>query len=363
MKNTGILRPIVVFFILSSIVFVACAILLYSNYAVLENKKSISVDKYREHLKEQLTEITESGEKKYPSAEEVEAYLLTTRGYQMIMDEHREGSAFLAGLGGVFLLLLGGGCFFLYRSVRQQHLLNVQQQNFLQTISHEMKTPIGSIMSSLSNIQNYDLERQMETKMVGNAMTSARRLDGLVHKILTAAKLDNNSMTYVIEETDLSMLTNEVVRRFKARIDGSRLVSSNVEEDLLVQGDSSALISIVSNLLDNAHKYSDKGSQIQLRLLESKKNKIRLEISDNGVGIPDEHKDEIFKRFYRVGAEETRSTKGSGLGLFIVKKLVEMHKGSIKVEDNHPQGSTFIVEMPGIKFVPAYEGEFSDELA
>ncbi len=353
MKNTGILRPIIIFFLLSTVVFISCATLLLFNFKTLYENKKLSIDAYREELIKE--EAMQEGQD--------DTYLLSTQGYEQIMRVHNESRVFLYTFGGFFLLILGAGCLYLYRSVSRQHLLNIQQQNFLQTISHEMKTPIGSIISSLSNVQNYDLERQMETKMVGNAMTSARRLDGLVNKILTAAKLDNNSMTYVIEETDMSMLTKEVVRRFKNRIGETRQVTTQIEEDLLVDGDSSALISIIGNLLDNAHKYSDDDSKISLKLFQTKKNKISLEVADEGLGIPDEHKEEVFKRFYRVGTEETRSTKGSGLGLFIVQKLVTMHKGTIKVKDNTPKGSIFVIEMPGIKYAPALEGEFSDELA
>ena len=108
--------------------------------------------------------------------------------------------------------------------------------------------------------------------------------------------------------------------------------------------DRQGIVSIANNLLENAIKYADGRPTVEVRLFHDKKN-VTMEFADNGTGIPDKEKKRIFEKFYRIGSEETRQTKGTGLGLFIVAQIVKAHRGRIQVLDNQPKGTVFRIVM------------------
>src|SRR5690606_36593608 len=113
--------------------------------------------------------------------------------------------------------------------------------------------------------------------------------------------------------------------------------------------DVALLISVLTNLIENAAKYSDEGSNIRVRLYNTHQ-KAYLQVIDHGHGLSDSDKKLVFNKFYRVGNEETRITKGTGLGLYIVKNIVSDMDGTIEVKDNHPKGSIFEITMPAIEY-------------
>ena len=116
----------------------------------------------------------------------------------------------------------------------------------------------------------------------------------------------------------------------------------------LVNGDKMGLTSVFVNLIENAAKYSQPEPVIGITVRQGSSQEVICSISDNGLGIPDELKERVWDRFYRIGNEDTRETKGTGLGLYIVKQLVELHQGAIQIKDNKPKGSTFILSLPVI---------------
>lgn len=116
----------------------------------------------------------------------------------------------------------------------------------------------------------------------------------------------------------------------------------------MVLGDRMGLTSVVTNLIENAIKYSNDATNIRVSVSEED-NHVVFKIADQGYGIPDAEKKKVFQKFYRVGQEETRKTKGTGLGLYIVDRILELHKGKVSVKDNQPSGSIFEVVLP--KFV------------
>src|SRR5699024_8124737 len=113
----------------------------------------------------------------------------------------------------------------------------------------------------------------------------------------------------------------------------------------IVEGDVLMLQIVCSNLIENAQKYAPDGTEVFIRLFKKENNAV-LQIKDEGEGIPKEEKTKIFNRFYRIGNENTRKTKGTGLGLFLTKKILAQHKGNIVVKDNVPSGSIFEVTLP-----------------
>lgn len=143
---------------------------------------------------------------------------------------------------------------------------------------------------------------------------------------------------------DLSSITENIYEKIKIKHKNQRKFLNEIEKDVYIYGDRFSFSSVIYNLIENAIKYSPADAEITVKLGGDEKN-VMLTVKDTGIGIPGSEKTRIFERFYRIGTEETRKTKGTGLGLFIVKHVVEMHKGSIHVKNNSPRGSIFEVSI------------------
>jgi two-component system sensor histidine kinase CiaH len=245
------------------------------------------------------------------------------------------------GEGGTFLLLIIIGAVFVYRAVRRQFQMQQQQQNFVMAITHELKTPLSVTRLNLETLQKYKLEESKKEKLLHMTLQETIRLDSLINNILISSQLDGHSYMVTKEELSFSDLTHDVAHQFATRYPDRKFIES-VEPDIDMNGDPLLLKLLVSNLLENANKYSPRDKPIHLRLSRSATG-IGLLVSDEGAGIPPQERKNIFRKFYRVGNEEVRRTKGTGLGLYLCKKIAEDHEGVISVTDNQPQGSNFIV--------------------
>ena len=261
-----------------------------------------------------------------------------------IQDEHRRNIAKYIGEGGFFLLLIIIGAVFIYRSVRRQFNLQLQQQNFVMAITHELKTPIAIARLNLETIQRHHLDDASKTKLLQVTLQETLRLDTLINNILILSQLEAHSYKMQKEEINFSDLTADVLHQFINRYP-ERNIFSEITPEIEMNGDPLLLKLLISNLLENANKYSGKEKKISLRLLIETGNTI-LEVTDEGEGIADEEKKNVFKKFYRIGSEQTRKTQGTGLGLYLSKKIAEDHKASIILKDNQPNGSKFIVQFP-----------------
>lgn len=248
------------------------------------------------------------------------------------------------GEGSAFLLLILVGAFYIYRSVRRQFRLQLQQQNFVMAVTHELKTPIAVSRLNLETLQKYSLEEEKRKKLLQMTLQETLRLDTLINNILISSQLEGNAYRISKEELNLSDLVKDVVKDFANRYP-ERTVQPSVQDDIIIQGDQMLLKLMLSNLLENANKYSPKSSPISLTLSENS-GAVNLTITDEGYGIPDEEKKAVFEKFYRIGNEQTRKAQGTGLGLYICKKIVKDHGGEIAVKDNHPPagGSKFVVQ-------------------
>ena len=254
----------------------------------------------------------------------------------------------LIGEGVVFLIILGLGFFVIYRAIKKEMALSSQQKNFLMAITHELKTPIASIKLLLQTISSRKLEQQQIQDLSKKAIDDADRLNQLVENILIATKIDERLYLLNKEEISLKELIENIIEKNKNGFLKSMDIILRYPEGtnaLYINADVSGMISIVTNLLENASKYSEVGSEIKIDLAEEN-NSIVLSISDAGEGIPDEEKENIFMKFYRIGNENTRKKKGTGLGLFIVKNLVLLHNGTIEVKNNFPEGTLFTLQLP-----------------
>lgn len=260
---------------------------------------------------------------------------------QLLIKAQPNKTSMVIGEFSVFVIILFWGAFSLKRLIQEEIALNRRQKNFLLSVTHELKSPLASIKLYLQTILKRDLDKEKQQGFIRNSLLDIERLDDLVENMLMATKIENNSYSYPKESFNLSEAVQQVVERHQ-NILQKRIVKSSVTSDILMTGDRFTILLVVSNLLENAVKYSAEGTEINIELFK-RNNRIILKVNDQGVGIPDEEKPKIFDKFYRIGQEDTRKTKGTGLGLFIVKQVLDNHGATIKVRNNQPVGSEFEV--------------------
>ncbi len=253
---------------------------------------------------------------------------------------HRKTIQFISE-GTTFLVLILVGAVFVFRATRRQIKLSQQQQNFMMAVTHELKTPIAVAQLNLETLQKRQLDDDKKQMLISNTLQEANRLNTLCNNILFAAQLDAGAYTTTKQEVNLSDLLEGCVDDFKKRF-SSRIIQENITEGVYIIGESLLLQMLANNLIDNANKYAKKETAITVSLLQ-KDDQIEFSVADLGEGLAEDEKKKVFEKFYRVGEENTRKTKGTGLGLYLCKKIVEGHSGKIFVSNNQPQGSIFTV--------------------
>lgn len=260
-----------------------------------------------------------------------------------IADQRRRSTYKYVGEGSIFLLLIIVGAVYIYRSVRRQLQLQQQQQNFVMAVTHELKTPLSVARLNLETLKRYQLDPQKQQKLIDISLQETLRLDMLINNILISSQLDGKGYQPEKESLDFSALIQDEVKSFSARYPG-RPVHTEIERDMELTGDALLLKLLISNLLENANKYSGKGTTVYVSL--QTKTGIVLQVKDEGAGIANAEKEKVFQKFYRIGNEQTRTAKGTGLGLYICKKIADVHDASIGLADGVPQGSIFTVQFP-----------------
>ncbi|MEO8583150.1 MAG: ATP-binding protein [Flavitalea sp.] len=258
---------------------------------------------------------------------------------KILLENKRKTTQFVAE-GATFLALILLGAVFMYRAVRRQFALQVQQENFMMAITHELKTPIASAKLNLETLQKHQLDEPKRGRLLAMTLQEINRLNTLATNILVLAQLESGR-SYLKEELNLSDLVQSCVNDFVSRYH-DRGWNSIIAEDCEVTGDPLLLQILVNNIIENGIKYSPPKSIIGCSLKEES-GYVYLRISDEGPGIADEEKKKVFQKFYRIGSEKTRSAKGTGLGLYLCKKIADDHKAVIKIENNQPAGSVFVV--------------------
>jgi signal transduction histidine kinase len=247
------------------------------------------------------------------------------------------------GEGSVFIFLLCVGAYFIHASLKKEDKLKEQQQNFLMSVTHELKSPLAAIKLSIQTIVKRDLERQLQMSLLNNSLKDIERLDDLVENMLLATKIESRTYSFPKEEFDFSDLVAKIIDRLQVHSCGNeQIIKTNITKGVKIMGDKFALSSVVTNLVENAVKYSGPCAEVAVELCQND-GKPFLTVSDKGPGIPDAEKMHIFDKFYRVGDENVRKSKGTGLGLFIVKEVLQNHDADISVKDNTPQGAIFEV--------------------
>lgn len=255
--------------------------------------------------------------------------------------EQRNGSEYQFGISHIES---GGktiGAVIICFDVSETAFAERNRQEFTANVSHELKTPLQSIIGSAELLENDLVKPQDTNRFVGNIRREATRLVSLINDIIRLSQLDEN-MESAKEETDLYALANEVkdVLFMSAQ---KKNVEINISgESCVINGVRRYLYEIIYNLCDNAIRYNNAGGKVDIDISKDK-NGVILTVSDNGIGIPLEHQSRIFERFYRVDKSHSKETGGTGLGLSIVKHAVAYHGGIIKLDSTVGKGTTITV--------------------
>jgi signal transduction histidine kinase len=260
---------------------------------------------------------------------------------QRIAEERQRNIAQYIGEGATFLLLTIAGAVFVYRATRRQIRMNTQQQNFMMAVTHELKTPIAVAKLNLETLRRHALDPDKQQKIINATLQETNRLNDLCNNILLSSQLDAGGYRLNKESLDLGALAEECVHEFRQRF-AQRSITAGIQPGIMIEADMLMMKLAINNLVENALKYSPVGSPIDVSL-QTRDGNVELSVRDEGPGIPDVEKDRIFERFYRLGQEKTRQAKGTGLGLYLTRKIVEDHRGKIFVQDNHPAGSNFVI--------------------
>ena len=238
-----------------------------------------------------------------------------------------------------------GGALAMIEDVTERWRIDQVRTDFVANVSHELKTPVGAISVLAETIEgetNDELVLRLTSRMVLETQRMSRTIDDLLE--LSRIELGGEMLTSVVDMKDI---VNEAIERISpiALRKGVPLEFSSPTETSLVSGDFFQLVSAVSNLVENAVKYSEAGNIVNIRILSVAGN-LTVEVEDHGIGIPADSIDRIFERFYRVDRARSRGTGGTGLGLSIVRHVATNHGGEVNVRSREGEGSTFILSVP-----------------
>lgn len=285
--------------------------------------KLFSPEKYEADMKKAIDEAKESGHAEFTASVLENEYLFN------ISSIEAEGMVY-----GIVVLAID-----VTEKVNAERI----RRDFTSNVSHELKTPLQSIIGSAELIENGIVMEKDMPRFVGHIRKEASRLVKLIEDIIRLSQLDEGSQLPVEEVSMLEIA--EEVREVLAYAAGERKVNISVSgEKGTLTGVQSLLFELVYNLTDNAVRYNVEGGQVEIVVRELDKQ-VQVCVKDTGIGIPSEHQGKIFERFYRVDKSHSRKSGGTGLGLSIVKHAVKYHHGTIQMESEVGKGTTIAVTL------------------
>jgi two-component system, OmpR family, sensor histidine kinase CiaH len=264
---------------------------------------------------------------------------------QKIQDKVKRKRVQYFAEGGTFLVVILIGAFLVLRTFRKRLQLTQQQNNFMMSITHELKTPIAGIKLVLETLRIRKLTPDQNERLLSNSIGDADRLNELCNNILLSTQLEGKQYSKHFQAFDLGTQIKNLVADFARRYT-DKVWIANVYADLSnYHGDSFLWSMALNNLLENAQKYAGNSTKIIIDAFESGDTYI-IQVLDEGKGIEESDKKKIFQKFYRAGDENTRNSKGTGLGLYIVRQSIELHGGAVAMADNKPKGNIAIIQIP-----------------
>ncbi len=246
-------------------------------------------------------------------------------------------------------LVLIGGIVLALRTASRAMKLSQMKADFVSNVSHELRTPLASIRVFGEFLKLGRVKGEIKVREYGEYIeTESRRLTQLINNILDFSKIESGQKTYQFEQADVEQVVNETLKTFEIVLDqhGFTVNLEKTQPSLPpVVIDQEAIAQAFINLLDNAVKYSGEANEISVTLGQQN-GFVTIAVRDFGIGIASEEREKVFEKFYRVGNVLVHDVKGSGLGLSIVKHIVEAHQGKVTVESELGKGSTFVLHLP-----------------
>jgi signal transduction histidine kinase len=251
--------------------------------------------------------------------------------------------------GSFFVLLTLLGAYMIYRTLQQSEELKNRQENFIQAVTHELKIPVASIKLYLETMASGKIDQEKMKGFVPRMLDDCSRLEGLVDNVLEAGRFSRRGHQAKLVTSNLSNDLAEYIEQMQPMIERYKMkLEVNIEPDLTAKTDYHALRRVVTALIDNAIKYSPEDRReltISARRLPGRRCEIVF--ADKGVGVNKSEQGRVFERFYRTGEENTRSVRGTGIGLFLVRQIISEHRGTVELKsEGVNQGSRFAITLP-----------------
>jgi signal transduction histidine kinase len=249
--------------------------------------------------------------------------------------------------GAFFTLLVAAAAAYIYWTLHREMNFERRQSMFLSATSHELKTPLTSLKLYLDTMKDRDPPPEQRAEIVATMQSDVDRLSGLIEQLLQAQSVMNRARKPLLVQTDLAEETRAALGQVKGMFSVAGFdLKIRIDENLWAKTEPLRWQILVKNLLENAFKYSPRGGTVEIALTRES-HSARLMVKDHGIGLPKPELERVFERFYRVENEDTRSTKGTGLGLYLVRSIALSFGGKTWAESpGLGQGASFFVEIP-----------------
>ncbi len=251
----------------------------------------------------------------------------------------------IVGEGLVFMLIVLAVLYLTWRAIRRDLDLARTQRNFLLAVTHELRSPIAAIKLQLQTLGKHELDLGLREQLLAQAVQETDRLSQLTEKVLHSTSAEERSKEPDLLRVEIMGLMHDLLERSRLHLAPHHQLILEGPDRLERLTDPGSIQTILENLIENAAKYAPEGSRILVEIT-GRREGWRMSVCDEGPGIKEEERERIFEKFYRSGNEETRAAKGTGLGLYIVKHLVEKLGGAISVKTRKPHGSIFVASFP-----------------
>jgi K+-sensing histidine kinase KdpD len=249
----------------------------------------------------------------------------------------------IIGEGLVFFLILFVGLWRIREAIKKDQQLTERQSNFLLSVTHELKTPLASTKLYLQTLMKREFSLEKRNELLDKAIQENQRLEEIVEAILTASRLENKSIIAQKEWIEMDVLFQEIQKKYNTKIEKDWIIL-DISNGCTIQSDVFILKTILFNLIENAIKYAGTNNNVTLYLKRDEQN-CKFGVKDLGPGIAKNYQADIFKKFVRLENEETRSQKGTGLGLFIAAEFTKLLGGKIEYFPNKPNGAHFEITL------------------